>query len=86
MILCVLSIMLASYALNAFSRGGGMDFKDGLFWGSDLDRNERLDRGEAKSIFNLGNKQVYNKHDTNRDGYITKPEFYNYINTRAKNE
>jgi len=47
------------------------------FGGSDLDRNERLDRGEVKSIFNLGNKQVYNKHDTNRDGYITKPEFYN---------
>lgn len=63
-----------------------MDYKDGLFWGSDLDRDERLDVDEAKSIFNLGNKQVYNKYDASSDGYITKLEFYNYINMRAKDE
>ena len=80
--IAVLSITSSSlYAL-----GGGFSLEDGLFWGADLDRNEQLDRDEAKAIYNLGNAQVFSKYDTSGEGLITKLEFYDYLRRRGKNE
>lgn len=79
-------LLLATFSSQAFSRGGGLDFKDGLFWGADLNRNEQLDIKEAKAIYNLGDEKVFAKYDTSGEGVITKFEFYDYLNRRGKEE
>jgi len=78
--------ILAIFSSQAFSLGGGLDFKDGLFWGADLNRNEQLDIKEAKAIYNLGDEKVFAKYDTSGEGVITKFEFYDYLNKRGKGE
>ncbi len=76
-----------AYSSQGFALGGGgLDFKDGLFWGSDLDRNEQLDINEAKNIYNLGDPKVFAKYDKSGEGVITKFEFYDYLNSRSNNE
>lgn len=75
-----------AFSTQAFSRGGSLDYKDGLFWGTDLNRNEQLDIKEAQSIYNLGNEKVFAKYDTSSEGVITKFEFYDYLNQRSKSE
>ncbi len=75
-----------AFSTQTFSRGGGLDFKDSLFWGSDLNRNEQLDIKEAQNIYNLGNPKVFSKYDKSGEGVITKFEFYDYLNARNKNE
>ena len=78
---------VASFSTNAFSiGGGGLDLKDALFWGSDLNRNEQLDIQEAKSIYNLGDEKVFAKYDTSGEGVITKFEFYDYLRLRSSVE
>ena len=75
------------FSTQAFALGGGgFDLKDGLFWGSDLNRNEQLDIKEAKNIYNLGDEKVFAKYDTSGEGVITKFEFYDYLNRRGKDE
>ena len=74
------------YSSLVFSIGGGLDFKDGLFWSADLDRNEQLDINEAKNIYNLGDEVVFAKYDTSGEGVITKFEFYDYLNRRGQDE
>ena len=79
-------ICATAFSSQAFSLGGGLDLKDGMFWGADLNRNEQLDIKEAQAIYNLGNKAVFAKYDTSGEGVITKFEFYDYLNTRAADE
>lgn len=79
-------VIITTLASQAFSRGGGLDFKDGLFWGSDLNRNQQLDINEAKAIYNLGDEKVFAKYDKSGEGVITKFEFYDYLNQRSQNE
>ena len=59
-IVLVLSIalltMMSTLAI-AGNRGEGKSFEDGLFWASDLNRNELLDRDEAKSVYNLADEK-----------------------------
>ena len=74
------------YSSLVFSLGGGLDYKDGLFWGADLNRNEQLDIKEAQAIYNLSNEAVFAKYDTSGEGVITKFEFYDYLNRRGKDE
>ncbi len=78
--------LFATFSSQAFSIGGGLDLKDGLFWGADLNRNEQLDINEAKAIYNLGDEKVFAKYDTSGEGVITKFEFYDYLNRRGKEE
>ena len=85
-ILIAASLIATTFSTQAFSRGGGLDFKDGLFWGSDLNRNEQLDINEAKAIYNLGDEKVFAKYDKSGEGVITKLEFYDYLNQRGKDE
>ena len=74
------------FSSQAFSLGGGLDLKDGLFWSADLNRNEQLDIKEAKAIYNLGDEKVFAKYDKSGEGVITKFEFYDYLNQRGKGE
>jgi hypothetical protein len=85
-ILVLSLIATVAYASQGFTRGGGLDFKDGLFWGSDLNRNEQLDINEAKNVYNLSDPKVFAKYDTSGEGVITKFEFYDYLNTRSRDE
>jgi hypothetical protein len=84
----VLSLIATiAYSSQGFTRGGGgLDFKDGLFWGSDLNRNEQLDIKEAENIYNLSDPKVFAKYDKSGEGVITKFEFYDYLNRRGKDE
>ena len=81
-----LTTVLSSQAFAIGGGGGGLDFKDGLFWGADLNRNEKLDIKEAKAVYNLGDEKVFAKYDTSGEGVITKFEFYDYLNQRNKDE
>ena len=66
--------------------GGGGSLEEGLFWSADLDRNEQIDRIEAKSIFNLSDAQVFDKYDTSGEGVITRLEFIEYYRLREDGE
>ncbi len=59
--------------------GGGRSFEDGLFWGADLNRDERLDPEEARRVKNLGEKDVFDRYDEDKSGYITRMEFMEFL-------
>jgi hypothetical protein len=63
----------------AGNEGGGKSYEDGLFWGSDLNRNEQLDRDEAKSIYNLAEEKIFSRYDEDNNGSISRFEFMEYI-------
>ena len=47
-----LTLLIIMLAIPTVSSGfGGKSFVDGLFWNVDLDRNEHIDRNEAKVEF-----------------------------------
>lgn len=64
---------------NAFGIGGGRGFEDGLFFGSDLDRNERLDRQEAKNVYNLADKNIFDRFDEDSNDLINRAEFREFL-------
>ena len=80
-IITVLIITLVpTISMAGFGSGsGGRSFEDGLFWGADLDRNERLDRDEAKAVYNLADDEIFTKYDKNKNGSINRPEFMEFI-------
>ena len=59
--------------------GGGKSYEDGMFWGADLDRNERLDREEAKAVYNLAEDEIFTRYDKNGNGTINLPEFMEFF-------
>jgi len=66
--------------IPAVSTGfGGKGFVDGLFWGVDLDRNERIDRDEAKNAFNLADDEIYGRYDKDGNGSINQAEFNEFM-------
>lgn len=75
----IIVLLICSIALASRGGGGGRGFEDGLFWGSDLNRNEQLDREEAKSVFNLGEEAIFNRYDENGDGQINRTEFMEFM-------
>lgn len=58
---------------------GGRSYSDGLFFGADLDRNERIDRDEAKNVFNLADEKIFSRYDKNQNGSINQFEFNEFI-------
>ncbi len=86
LLLMLIGLSIFSTQVFAIGGGGGLDYKDGLFWGSDLNRNERLDITEVKKIFNLSDPKVFAKYDKSGEGFITKFEFYDYLNQRSPSE
>jgi hypothetical protein len=80
----VMKYLLATIILllplsTAFGIGGGRGFEDGLFFGSDLDRNERLDRDEAKNVYNLAEDEVFNRFDEDSNNQINRAEFREFL-------
>ncbi len=75
-----LFVLIPVVSLAGFSGGGGgMGLEDGLFWGADLDRNERLDPNEAKLVHNLSDKAVFSRYDENGNGSISRVEFSEFM-------
>lgn len=72
-------IMLLPLTSIADVAGGGRSYEDGLFWGADLNRNERLDRDEAKNVYNLAEDEIFNRFDEDSNGLINRAEFMEYI-------
>ena len=74
-ILTIIVILLPTVS----SGFGGRSYQDGMFWGVDLDRNERIDRYEAKNAYNLANDEVFARFDKNGNGSINQIEFNEFI-------
>ncbi len=72
-------LMLLPLSSIAGVAGGGRSFEDGLFWGADLDRNERLDRDEAKAVYNLSDDEIFERFDEDSNGLINRAEFTEFI-------
>ncbi len=80
-ILLLLTMTFAPLAViaNSWGGGGGKGFESGLFFGADLNRDERLDPKEAKAVKNLGEKDIFSRYDEDKSGYITRLEFREFI-------
>ena len=86
-IFSIITAILLFYSQQLYALGGGgMGYRDGLFWGNDLNRDEYLSLEEAKGIYNLGNPEVFAKYDKNHDGLLIKFEFYDYLAERTDKE
>lgn len=71
--------MLLPLTTFAGIAGGGRSYEDGLFWGADLNRNERLDRDEAKNVYNLAEDGIFERFDEDSNGLINRAEFSEFI-------
>jgi len=71
--------MLLPLTTIAGVAGGGRGYEDGLFWGADLDRNERLDHDEAKNVYNLAEDEIFSRFDEDSNGLINRAEFMEFI-------
>ena len=76
-ILVATALIVPIIAMAEF--GGGRSYEDGLFWGVDLDRNERIDRDEAKNAYNLAEDEIFERYDENNNGSINRVEFSEFI-------
>ncbi len=66
--------------MPAVSMGfGGKGFADGLFLGVDLDRNDSIDRSEAKNAFNLASDEIFMRYDKDENDSINQVEFNEFI-------
>jgi len=65
--------------LTASRGGGGMGLVDGTFWGADLNRNNCLDREEAKAVHNLAEDEIFNRYDKDGNGCINRVEFGEFM-------
>ena len=76
-LITVILILLPAISVQGF--GGGKGYVSGFFWYADLDRNERLDRDEAKVVYNLADEEIYERYDKNKNGFITFVEFSEFM-------
>jgi len=76
-LITVILILLPAISVQGF--GGGKGYVSGNFWGADLDRNERLDRDEAKVVYNLADEEIYERYDQNGNGSINFTEFSEFM-------
>lgn len=77
--LTLLTIIVILVPAISSGFGGGRSFEDGLFFGVDLDRNERIDRDEAKNAYNLAEDEIFARYDEDGNGSINRPEFSEFI-------
>lgn len=79
--LTMLSLIMLPLCVSATSWGGGSGrgLEGGLFFGADLNRDERLDPKEAKSVKNLGEEEIFARYDEDKSGYITPLEFKEFM-------
>ncbi len=78
---CLFTALIILLPLTTFAgiAGGGRSYEDGLFWGADLNRNERLDRDEAKNVYNLAEDGIFERFDEDSNGLINRAEFSEFI-------
>ena len=69
------------YSLTAYasSFGGGKGYESGLFFGADLNRDERLSKDEAEGVHNLAEEDIFKRYDEDNSGFITRLEFKEYM-------
>ena len=72
-------IMILLPVMSAQGFGGGKGYVSGNFWGADLDRNEQLSHDEAKAVYNLADKEVFDRYDQNGNGSINFTEFSEFM-------
>ena len=77
--LIAVMIMILLPAMSAQGFGGGKGYVSGNFWGADLDRNEQLSFDEAKAVYNLADKEVFDRYDQNNNGSINFTEFSEFM-------
>ncbi len=77
--LIAVMIMILLPAMSAQGFGGGKGNVSGNFWGADLDRNEQLSFDEAKAVYNLADKEVFDRYDQNNNGSINFTEFSEFM-------
>ena len=58
---------------------GGKGYVSGNFWAADLDRNEQLNRDEAKAVYNLAQDDIFNRYDKNNNERINFTEFSEFM-------
>jgi len=72
-------IMIFLPAMSAQGFGGGKGYVSGNFWGADLDRNEQLSLDEAKAVYNLADKEIFDRYDQSGNGSINFTEFSEFM-------
>ena len=78
-VLVVLLVLCPAISIASSWGGGGRGFESGLFFGADLNRDERLDQKEAKAVKNLAEDKIFARYDEDSSGYITRLEFKEFI-------
>ena len=76
--ICVMLVPTIA-AASSWGGGGGKGYESGMFFGADLNRDERLDKDEAKAVYNLAEDEIFARYDEDDSGYITRLEFKEYI-------
>lgn len=74
-LLTILAVLIPTVSFGF----GGRSLEQGLFFGVDLDRNERIDRNEAKNAYNLADDEIFTRYDKNMNGSINQIEFNEFI-------
>lgn len=75
-LITVVLILLPTISVQSF---GGKDYVSGRFWSADLNRNERLNRNEAKAVYNLSDKEIFGRYDKDENGFINFVEFGEFM-------
>lgn len=75
-LIIIVCLLLLPSVSSAF---GGYSFERGMFWGADLNRNNCLDRDEAKAIHNLAEKEIFDRFDQDGNGCISFTEFHDFM-------
>ena len=71
--------IINTHVMASFLGGGVMSLEDGMFWGADLNRNECLDRDEAKAVHNLAEDEIFERYDKNANNCISRFEFMEFM-------
>ncbi len=77
--LIAIVFVLSPVSSMAGRGGGGFSYEEGLFWVADRDRNQRLDKEEAKSVHNLGDDEIFARFDENSNNLINRLEFREFL-------
>ena len=59
--------------------GGGFSYEEGLFFVADKNRNQQLDRKEARAVHNLSETEIFARFDEDSNGFINRLEFKEYL-------
>jgi len=79
LILIAIIFVLQPVSSMAGRGGGGFSYEQGAFWYADKDRNQQLDRDEAKAVHNLSEAEIFERFDEDSSGGITRNEFREYL-------